>query len=95
MLHFFLTVFLKIREINSRNSLTAIYILKSDSAILMDNDRILHETRGEQMDPAQRIRRIRMIEKIEKNPNFSNKIGVKNTSGFVKNNRKKEGLMIK
>lgn len=95
MLHFFLTVFLKIREINSRNSLTAIYILKSDSAILMDNDRILHETRGEQMDPAQRIRRIRMIEKIEKNPNFSNKIGVKNTSGFVKNNRKMEGFMIK
>lgn len=51
--------------------------------------------RGEQMDPAQRIRRIRMIEKIEKNPNFSNKIGVKNTSGFVKNKRKNEGLMIK
>ncbi len=45
--------------------------------------------RGEQMDPVQRIRRIRMIEKIEKNPNFSNKIGVKNTSGFVKKQQKK------
>ena len=41
------------------------------------------------MDPAQRIRRIRMIEKIEKYPNFSNKIGVKNTSGFVKKQQKK------
>ena len=29
------------------------------------------------------------IEKIEKYPNFSNKIGVKNTSGFVKKQQKK------
>ncbi len=78
-------VFLEIREINSYNSLHSVYI----SLILHLNDRILHETRGEQMEPAQRIRRIRMIEKIEKYPNFSNKIGVKNTSGFVKKQQKK------
>lgn len=78
-------VFLEIREINSCNSLHSVYI----SLILHLNDRILHETRGEQMEPAQRIRRIRMIEKIEKYPNFSNKIGVKNTSGFVKKQQKK------
>ena len=29
---------------------------------------------------AQRIRLIRIIEKTEKNPEFSNKIGIKNTS---------------
>lgn len=34
------------------------------------------------MEPTQRIRLIRLIEKIEKNPEFSNKIGVKNTSEF-------------
>ena len=78
-------LFLEIREINSCNSLHSVYI----SLILHLNDRILHETRGEQMEPAQRIRRIRMIEKIEKYPNFSNKIGVKNTSGFVKKQQKK------
>ena len=31
------------------------------------------------MDTAQKIRLIRMIEKIEKNPEFSSKIGVRNT----------------
>ena len=35
------------------------------------------------MDTAQRIKLIRMIEKIEKNPKFSNKIGVRNTSEFT------------
>lgn len=82
-------VFLEIREINSCNSLHSVYISQIHSVILHLNDRILHETRGEQMEPAQRIRRIRMIEKIEKYPNFSNKIGVKNTSGFVKKQQKK------
>ena len=32
------------------------------------------------MEAAQRIRLIRIIEKTEKNPEFSNKIGIKNTS---------------
>ena len=35
------------------------------------------------MDTAQRIKLIRMIEKIEKNPEFSSKIGVRNTSEFI------------
>ena len=35
------------------------------------------------MNAAQRIRLIRIIEKIEKNPEFSNKLGVKNTSDLV------------
>lgn len=34
------------------------------------------------MEPAQRIRLIQLIEKIEKNPEFSDKIGVKNISEF-------------
>ena len=40
----------------------SVYISQIHSVILHLNDRILHETRGEQMEPAQRIRRIRMIE---------------------------------
>lgn len=35
------------------------------------------------MNVAQRIQLIWIIEKIEKNPEFSNKLGVKNTSGFI------------
>ena len=33
---------------------------------------------GDQMEAAQRIRLIRIIEKMEKNPAFSNKLGIKN-----------------
>ena len=40
------------------------------------------------MDTAQKIRLIRMIEKIEKNPEFSSKIGVRNT--YQVNNQKNE-----
>ena len=35
------------------------------------------------MNVAQRIQLIWIIEKIEKNPEFSNKLGVKNASGFI------------
>ncbi len=35
------------------------------------------------MEAAQRIRLIRIIEKTEKNPEFSNKIGIKNTSEYL------------
>ena len=35
------------------------------------------------MDKAQRIRIILMIEKIEKNPEFRSKNGVRNTSEFI------------
>ena len=41
------------------------------------------------MNAAQRIRLIRIIEKIEKNPEFSNKLGVKNTSDFISDKQQK------
>ena len=47
------------------------------------------------MNVAQRIRLIWIIEKIEKNPEFSNKLGVKNTSDFISDKqRKNESLTI-
>ena len=47
------------------------------------------------MNAARRIRLIRIIEKIEKNPEFSNKLGVKNTSDFISDKqRKNESLTI-
>ena len=42
------------------------------------------------MDTAQKIRLIRMMEKIEKNPEFSSKIGVRNTSEFISSKKKKK-----
>ena len=41
------------------------------------------------MNAVQRIRLIRIIEKIEKNPEFSNKLGVKNTSDFISDKQQK------
>ena len=41
------------------------------------------------MNVAQRIRLIWIIEKIEKNPEFSNKLGVKNTSDFISDKQQK------
>ena len=41
------------------------------------------------MNAAQRIRLIRIIEKIEKNPEFSNKLKVKNTSDFISDKQRK------
>ena len=41
------------------------------------------------MNAARRIRLIRIIEKIEKNPGFSNKLGVKNTSDFISDKQRK------
>ena len=47
------------------------------------------------MNVAQRIQLIRIVEKIEKNPEFSNKLGVKNTSDFISDKqRKNESLTI-
>ena len=43
------------------------------------------------MNVAQRIQLIRIIEKIEKNPGFSNKLGVKNTSDFISDKQRKDG----
>lgn len=42
------------------------------------------------MDTAQRIRLIRMIEKIEKNPELSSKIGVRNLSEFISSKQSKK-----
>ena len=41
------------------------------------------------MNVAQRIQLIRIIEKIEKNPEFSNKLGVKNTFDFISDKQRK------
>ena len=41
------------------------------------------------MNAAQRIRLIWIIEKIEKNPEFSSKLGVKNTSDFISDKQRK------
>ena len=38
---------------------------------------------GDQMEAAQRIRLIRIIGKMEKNPAFSNQISIKNTSEYL------------
>ena len=46
------------------------------------------------MNAARRIRLIRIIEKIEKNPEFSNKLGVKNTSDFVRRRKKMLSLLF-
>ena len=45
---------------------------------------------GDQMEAAQRIRLIRIIEKIEKNPAFSNKLGIKNTSEYLSEKEQKK-----
>ncbi len=49
------------------------------------------QKRGRSMNTAQRLHLIRIITKIDNNPNFSKKIGVKNTSTFKpeKKNSKK------
>lgn len=41
------------------------------------------------MNTERRIKRIRLIEKIDKNPEFSQKIGVRNTSDFILEKSKK------
>lgn len=41
------------------------------------------------MNAAQRIRLIQIIEKLEKNPQFSNKLGVKNTFDFISDKQQK------
>ena len=41
------------------------------------------------MNAAQRIRLIRIIEKIERIPEFSNKLEVKNTSDFISDKQRK------
>ena len=45
---------------------------------------------GDQMEAAQRIRLIRIIEKMEKNPAFNNKLGIKNTSEYLSEKEQKK-----
>ena len=45
--------------------------------------------RGDQMEVAQRIRLIRIIEKMERNSAFSNKLGIKNTSEYLSEKEQK------
>ena len=45
---------------------------------------------GDQMEAAQRVRLIRIIEKMEKNPAFSNKLGIKNTSEYLAEKEQKK-----
>lgn len=45
---------------------------------------------SDQMEAAQRIRLIRIIEKMEKNPAFSNKLGMKNTSEYLAEKEQKK-----
>ena len=42
------------------------------------------------MEAAQRVRLIRIIEKMEKNPAFSNKLGIKNTSEYLAEKEEKK-----
>jgi hypothetical protein len=42
------------------------------------------------MEAAQRIRLIRIIEKMEKNSMFSNKLGIKNTSEYLAEKEQKK-----
>ena len=42
------------------------------------------------MDTAQRIRIIRMIEKIENKPGLRSKLGVRNTSEFISSKQSKK-----
>ena len=42
------------------------------------------------MEAAQRIQLIRIIEKMEKNPAFSKKLGIKNTSEYLAEKEQKK-----
>ena len=45
---------------------------------------------GDQMEAVHRIRLVRIIEKMEKNPAFSNKLGMKNTSEYLAEKEQKK-----
>ena len=49
----------------------------------------VRKKRGGMMNTEQRIKMLRLIEKIDKNPGFSQKIGIRNTSAFVSDKSKK------
>ena len=45
------------------------------------------------MEAVQRIRLIRIIEKMEKNPEFCNKFGIKNTSEYIAEKESKKAYI--
>ena len=45
---------------------------------------------SDQMEAAQRIRLLRIIEKMERNSAFSNKLGIKNTSEYLSEKEQKK-----
>ena len=83
--------FLKNREIAYSNSITEPCICPIRFSIMKLTRGLGHQKRGRPVNTAQRLRLIRIITKIDNNPDFSKKIGVKNTSTFKpeKNNSKK------
>ncbi len=84
-------LFLENREIADSNSIIGPCICPSHFSIMKLARGLRSQKRGRLMNTAQRIRMIRIITKIDNNPNFSKKIGVRNTSTFKpeKNNSKK------
>ena len=79
------------REIAHSNSITGMCIFPAAVSIMKLTRGLRHQKRGGPMNTAQRLHMIRIITKIDNNPDFSKKIGVKNTSTFKpeKNNSRK------
>ncbi len=70
------------REIAYSNSLTELCICPIHFSIIELTRGQWFQKRGRPMNTAQRLHLIRIITKIDNNPDFSKKIGVKNTSTF-------------
>ncbi len=79
------------REIARGISITESYICLTCFFIMRLTQGEQFQKRGRPMNTAQRLHLIRIITKIDNNPDFSKKIGVKNTSTFKpeKKNSKK------
>ena len=65
-------------------------IVKNKFVIVTISNKKAEYKWGDQMEAAQRIRLIRIIEKMEKNPAFSNKLGIKNTSEYLPEKEQKK-----
>ena len=86
-----LLLFPQNREIARGISITEPCICLTSFSIMRLTQGEQLQKRGRPMNTAQRLHLIRIITKIDNNPDFSKKIGVKNTSTFKpeKNNSKK------
>jgi hypothetical protein len=87
-----LDVFPENREIAHDISITEPCICQIHFSIIKLTRGLQRQKRGRPMNTAQRLHMIRIITKIDNHPDFSKKIGVKNTSAFKpeKNNSKKD-----